>query len=123
MGGYGPSESPIGPPVPARGSSEPARSSGASAKKAILRSIGIRIGCMTMKARRIMIGAGGVLLLLFVAAYLYVRSITPQLELGTGYAARVACACRYIGNRSLASCRTDFEPGMEPIRLSEDPAT
>lgn len=70
-----------------------------------------------------MIGAGGVLLLLFLAAYLYVRSITPQLELGTGYAARVACACRYIGDRKIENCTADFEPGMESIWLSDDPST
>lgn len=75
-----------------------------------------------MKARQIMIGLGTALLVLIAAAFFYARSITPQLELGTGYAARVACACRYIGNRSLESCRADFEPGMEPIRLSDDPA-
>lgn len=46
-----------------------------------------------------------------------------QLDLGVGYAARVGCACRYIGNRSLADCRRDFEPGMELITLSDDPAT
>lgn len=57
-----------------------------------------------------------------LGAWLYVRSITPQLQLGVGYAARVACACRFIGNRPLAQCRTDFEAGMEPIRLSEDAA-
>jgi hypothetical protein len=66
---------------------------------------------------------GVLVLALLVGAFLYARSLTPQLELGTGYAARVACACRYIGNRSLQSCRADFEPGMEPIRLSDDPAT
>jgi hypothetical protein len=76
-----------------------------------------------MKARRIMIGMGGVSLLLIVAAFIHVRSITPQLELGTGYAARVACACRYIGERKLESCRADFEPGMESIWLSDDPST
>ena len=84
-----------------------------------------------MKARRIRIGRitiGIVVLLLalLAAGFLYARSITPQLELGTGYAARVACACRYIGyigNRDLQSCRADFEPGMEPIRLSDDPTT
>ncbi|NNM78647.1 hypothetical protein HJG53_17305 [Sphingomonas sp. ID1715] len=57
-----------------------------------------------------------------VAAFLYARSLKPQLELGTGYAARVACACRYIGNRPLKSCYADFEPGMEMIRLSENAA-
>lgn len=76
-----------------------------------------------MKARRIAIGTGVLLLALLAAALVYVRMLTPQLELGTGYAARVACACRYIGNRTLQSCRADFEPGMEPIRLSDDTAT
>jgi hypothetical protein len=63
-----------------------------------------------------------ILAALFIAAALYARAMRPQLELGTGYAARVACACRYIGNRPLAQCYKDFEPGMELIRLSEDPA-
>ena len=76
-----------------------------------------------MMARRIGIGA---LLLVFaalIAAWLYARSITPQIELGVGYGARVACACRYIGNRDLKSCYKDFEPGMESIGLTDDPAT
>lgn len=66
------------------------------------------------------------LAILVVAAvaggWLYIRSITPQLELGVGYAARVACGCRFVEGRSLAQCRTDFERGMEPIRLKEDVA-
>ena len=75
-----------------------------------------------MRARRI---AGVSLVLvaaLLVAGWLYVRSMTPKLELGVGYAARVACGCRYMGNRPLAQCYKDFEPGMEPIRLKEDAA-
>lgn len=48
--------------------------------------------------------------------------IGQQAELAVGYGARTACACRYLGLRSLASCRTDFEPGMEMVRLSEDAA-
>jgi hypothetical protein len=59
---------------------------------------------------------------LLIAAALHARAMRPQLELGTGYAARVACACRYIGNRPLGSCYKDFEPGMEMIGLSENPA-
>lgn len=57
---------------------------------------------------------------MIVGGWLYVRSITPQLELGVGYAARVACGCRFVEGRTLASCRTDFETGMEPIRLRDD---
>ncbi|OYY65140.1 hypothetical protein [Sphingomonas sp. 28-62-11] len=76
-----------------------------------------------MNARRLVIPTLIIILALALGAWLYVRSLTPQLELGVGYGARVACACRYIGNRDLQNCRNDFEPGMEPIQLSEDPAT
>ncbi|QNQ09500.1 hypothetical protein [Sphingomonas alpina] len=77
-----------------------------------------------MKARHIMFWTIPVLLVaLSAGAWLYARAMTPQLELGTAYAARVACACRYIGNRDLKNCRSDFEPGMAAIQLSEEPAT
>lgn len=74
-----------------------------------------------MLARHPILTTLGVLLLVAaVGAWLYVRSLTPQLQLGVGYAARVACGCRFIEGRPLAQCRTDFEAGMEPIRLRED---
>lgn len=50
-------------------------------------------------------------------------SFEAQAELGSAYAARVGCSCRYVQGRSLESCRSDFEPGMEMVSLSEDPAT
>lgn len=75
-----------------------------------------------MLARRPIPTTLGVLLLVILfGGWLYIRSLTPQLQLGVGYAARVACGCRFIENRPLAQCRTDFEAGMEPIKLSEDP--
>jgi hypothetical protein len=64
--------------------------------------------------------------LLIVAAgglFAYAHSQKPLLELGVGYAARVGCGCRYIGNRPMSDCEKDFEPGMEPISLHENPAT
>jgi len=77
-----------------------------------------------MKARRILLWAIPLAIVaLLLGGWLYVRSMRPQLDLGTAYAARVGCACRYIGNRDIKSCTTDFEPGMEAIRLSDDPAT
>lgn len=77
-----------------------------------------------MNARRLILPTALVLAAaLALVAWLYIRAMTPQLELGVGYGARVACSCRYIGNRDLKSCYKDFEPGMEPIGLSEDPAT
>jgi len=76
-----------------------------------------------MMARRIALGAAVLLIAGAVAAWLYIEQRRAQLELGVGYAARVACACRYIGGRPLGQCYKDFEPGMEVIRLSEDAAT
>ena len=73
-----------------------------------------------MKARTAGLGIGVVAMALGAGGYAYIAAKRPQLELGVGYAARVACGCRFIGNRTLGDCRKDFEPGMEPIRLSED---
>ena len=50
-------------------------------------------------------------------------SFKAQAELGSAYAARVGCSCRYVQGRSLESCQSDFEPGMELVSLSEDPQT
>jgi hypothetical protein len=49
-------------------------------------------------------------------------SISGYAQAGTAYGARVACSCRYLGERSLEDCRKDFEPGMELVMLNEDPA-
>jgi len=64
-----------------------------------------------------------IVLILLVAAYAYARSQKPKLELGVGYGARVACGCRYIENRPLASCYKDSAPAMAVIPLRDDPTT
>ena len=40
-------------------------------------------------------------------------------DTGTAYGARIGCSCRYVQGRDLASCATDFEPGMEMVSLSD----
>lgn len=66
----------------------------------------------------------GVALLIAVGLtlWLYLRTSTlgQRAVIGTGYVAHVVCSCRYLGNRELASCLTDFEPGMEMVRVSDD---
>jgi hypothetical protein len=39
---------------------------------------------------------------------------------GASYGARIGCSCRFVAGRELADCRSDFEPGMRWVRLSED---
>ena len=75
-----------------------------------------------MNARRIAGWSGAALGFAVLVAYVALQWQKPLLDLGVGYGARVACACRYIGNRALDDCYKDFEPGMEVIRLSEDPS-
>jgi hypothetical protein len=74
-----------------------------------------------MKASRWML-IGGALVAILGGGILALRAspLGAQAELAVGYGARTACACRHLGNRDLASCATDFEPGMEMVRLSED---
>jgi hypothetical protein len=77
-----------------------------------------------MKARYVALSTvSGLLIIGAALVWWAIAARRPQLELGVGYAARVACGCRYIGNRPLADCYKDFDPGMDLIQLSDDPAT
>ncbi len=49
--------------------------------------------------------------------------LKAQAEAGSAYGARVGCSCLYVEGRELASCESDFEPGMEMVSLSNDPET
>jgi hypothetical protein len=61
----------------------------------------------------------GLVSLLAVLAVFW-GSLNGYARTGAAYGARVACSCRYVGGRSLADCRKDFERGMELVLLSED---
>ena len=59
-------------------------------------------------------------LLVFWLAFNF-ADIKAQAKLGASYGAHIACSCRYIEGRSMDSCETDKEAGMEMVRLSDDP--
>jgi len=46
--------------------------------------------------------------------------ITGYANVGTSYAARVACSCRFVAGRSLEDCEKDKLGGMELVSLSDD---
>jgi hypothetical protein len=48
-------------------------------------------------------------------------TINGQARVGAAYGAHIACSCRYVDGRDMASCETDKEPGMEIVRLTDDP--
>ncbi|EAQ28443.1 hypothetical protein NAP1_12628 [Erythrobacter sp. NAP1] len=46
--------------------------------------------------------------------------IEGYAKVGTSYAARVACSCRFVAGRSLEDCEKDKLAGMELVSLSDD---
>jgi len=71
---------------------------------------------LTAVAVVVVVGAGG----WFAVKH---SALGHRAEIGTGYAAHVVCSCRYVGNRDMKSCATDFEPGMEIVKVSDDTDT
>lgn len=48
---------------------------------------------------------------------------THKASIAAGFGARVACSCRYVEGRDMASCRTDFDglPAMALVRIGDRP--
>lgn len=62
----------------------------------------------------------GLALVIGGALYVYREPVGGYARTGSAYAARVACSCRFVAGRDLASCAEDKLGGMELVRLSED---
>lgn len=60
------------------------------------------------------------LVLIGILLAMFWQPLNGYARTGAAYGARVACACHYVGGRSLKDCRKDFEPGMELVMLSAD---
>ena len=58
---------------------------------------------------------------LAVAFTIFRQPIGGFAEVGTSYAARVACSCRFVAGRSLEDCEKDKLAGMELVTLADDP--
>jgi hypothetical protein len=71
--------------------------------------------------QKIRYGAYAVLALILLWLVFNFSDIKGQAKLGVAYGAHVACSCRYIEGRPLASCYKDFEPGMGMVSLTDDP--
>jgi hypothetical protein len=68
--------------------------------------------------RKRLVWIGVVLAAVLLAAFW--PTIRAYAVAGAAVGARVACSCRYVGGRDLSDCRSDFEPGMSMIVLTED---
>lgn len=55
-----------------------------------------------------------------IALWAYRAPIQGYANVGTSYAARVACSCRFVAGRSLEDCEKDKLAGMELVTLSDD---
>nr|WP_090201255.1 hypothetical protein [Erythrobacter sp. HL-111] len=54
------------------------------------------------------------------AAIAWREPIGGYADVGTSYAARVACSCRFVAGRSLEDCAKDRLAGMELVTLADD---
>ncbi len=78
------------------------------------------------KAQRSTSSRLGLWLLLVIAVaiagalYAYREPIEGYASVGTSYAARVACSCRFVAGRSLEDCEKDKLSGMELVTLIDD---
>ena len=54
------------------------------------------------------------------AAYAYREPINGYAQIGSAYAARVACSCRFVAGRPMADCEKDKLAGMELVTLVDD---
>ncbi|MEM7780397.1 MAG: hypothetical protein AAF697_08420 [Pseudomonadota bacterium] len=65
-----------------------------------------------------------VLIIAVIAAAIGVWMNRPAINgyanVGTAYAARVACSCRFVAGRDLEDCTKDKLAGMELVSLSDD---
>jgi len=79
---------------------------------------------VAVKARNVWLIALALLAVLATGGWFALRhsSLGRRADVASGYVAHVVCSCRYVGNRDLKSCATDFEPGMEIVKMSDDPA-
>lgn len=55
-----------------------------------------------------------------VLAYVFREPINGYASVGTAYAARVACSCRFVAGRDLDDCAKDKLGGMELVTLVDD---
>lgn len=69
-------------------------------------------------ARNIVLGVIAVAVLVLVWNW---SSIKGQARVGAAYGAHIACSCRYIEGRDMASCESDKEAGMALVEFSDDP--
>lgn len=47
-------------------------------------------------------------------------AVSGYADVGTSYAARVGCSCRFVSGRDLEDCAKDKLGGMELVSLSDD---
>ncbi|MDJ0978386.1 MAG: hypothetical protein QNI87_07605 [Erythrobacter sp.] len=55
-----------------------------------------------------------------ITGYLYRAPIDGYANVGSAYAARVVCSCRFVAGRSLEDCEKDKLAGMELVTLVDD---
>jgi hypothetical protein len=79
-------------------------------------------GSRRKAARALLVILVAVVAIVGIGLWSYREPLRGYAAVGTSYAARVACSCRFVAGRSLEDCEKDKLAGMELVTLVDDPA-
>lgn len=86
------------------------------AKKSTRNTAAVRTGSRSRWPKALLVGAA----LIAAVVWFYRAPIAGYSGVSTAYMARVGCACRFVGGRTMEDCAKDKLPGMELVSLSDD---
>jgi hypothetical protein len=70
-----------------------------------------------MKTRTVLTGGLALIAVIVVAAWAG-RDLYQTARIGTAYVAKQTCSCRFVAERSEASCKTDYEAdAIKPLTV------
>jgi hypothetical protein len=87
--------------------------------------MGGMLGMALGRGKRILLGAGLVLVVAAVVAWRAFH-VPDLMRIGVGYTAQQTCACLFVGRRPLESCTTDLDPlarRLMSVRVEPDGVT
>lgn len=70
-------------------------------------------------AKLFLVGLAALALIGLVLSQTLLKDPIAFARVGTAYAAKQVCSCRFVSDREMASCKADFTQDLSQIKLTE----